>query len=114
MDPGALGCLLWSKGQSLVQPSSVAPSGTITTATPTYKWNAVAGSTWYYLWVNDSAGNRIKQWYTAADAGCPSGIGTCSVIPASVLNSGAGLWWIQTWNDDGYGPWSSPKVFTRE
>jgi hypothetical protein len=30
--------------------------------TPTYKWRAVTTSSWYYLWVNDSTGNKIKKW----------------------------------------------------
>jgi hypothetical protein len=89
----------------------VFPSGTITTATPTYTWNAVPCSSWYYLWVDDSAGTRIQQWYTAADAGCASGTGTCSVTPSTTLNNGAARWWIQTWDDAGYGPWSAGMGF---
>ncbi|MGZ6209434.1 MAG: hypothetical protein ACXWL9_04720 [Syntrophales bacterium] len=89
----------------------ISPSGT-TTATPTYTWNAFSNSTWYYLWVNDSTGNRIQQWYTAAAVGCPAGTGTCSVTPAIILNPGAAQWWIQTWNSSGTGPWSSSMPFT--
>ncbi len=89
------------------------PSGTITDSTPTYTWNAVANSTWYYLWVNDSTGNRIKTWYTAASAGCASGTGTCSVTPGTTLATGNATWWIQTWNSYGSGPWSSPMFFNR-
>ena len=89
----------------------ISPTGIITDNTPTYSWNAVSGSTWYYLWVNDSTGNKIKQWYTAAQAGCASG-GTCSVTPATTLSYGAGQWWIQTWNSNGYGPWSDPLSLT--
>ncbi len=90
----------------------VSPTGTITTATPTYTWNAVSTSTWYYLWVNDSTGNKIQTWYTAAQAGCSSGTGTCSVTPSTTLASGAGQWWVATWNTYGYGPWSNPLTFT--
>ena len=90
----------------------VSPNGNITDTTPTYTWNAVLGSTWYYLWVDDSAGNVIQQWYTAADAGCASGIGTCSVTPTTTLAFGNATWWIQTWNNAGLGPWSSGMTFT--
>ncbi len=90
----------------------VSPTGTITTTTPTYTWNAVSTSTWYYLWVNDSTGNKIQTWYTAAQAGCSSGTGTCSVTPSTILASGAGQWWVRTWNSYGYGPWSNPLTFT--
>jgi len=92
----------------------VSPSGTITTATPAYIWNAVPGATWYYLWVNDSTtgSGKIISWYTAEQAGCGSGTGTCSVTPSTALASGNGQWWIQTWNLSGYGPWSDGMSFT--
>ena len=89
----------------------VSPSGTITDSTPAYSWNSVSGSTWYYLWVDDSTGTKIKQWYSADQAGCASG-GTCSVTSSTVLADGAGQWWVQTWNGSGYGPWSDAMSFT--
>jgi hypothetical protein len=90
----------------------VSPSGTTTTAAPTYTWNAVSSATWYYLWVNGPSGNVIKQWYTAAQANCASGTGTCSVTPSTTLANGTHTWWIQTWNSAGYGPWSAGLSFT--
>ena len=90
----------------------VSPSGTITTATPTYIWNALAQAANYYLWVNDSTGNVIKQTYTAAAAGCGAGTGTCSVTPATALNAGAGQWWIQASSATATGPWSAAMNFT--
>jgi hypothetical protein len=90
----------------------VAPAGTSCDATPTYIWNAVSTATWYYLWVNGPSGNVVKQWYTAAQAHCASGTGTCAVVPATTLASGTHTWWIQTWNDVGYGPWSAGQSFT--
>ena len=91
--------------------TTVFPTHTITTATPTYTWNAVPCSSDYYLWVEDSTGIRIQQWYTAAGAGCASGTGTCSVTPNTILNAGSGKWWIQTWDSAGYGPWSADMNF---
>jgi hypothetical protein len=91
----------------------ISPSGTITDSTPTYTWNAVADSTWYYLWVNDSTQERkILQWYTAVEAGCGDGTGECSVPNETVLADGAARWWIQTWNEFGTGPWSAEMSFT--
>jgi V8-like Glu-specific endopeptidase len=90
------------------------PAGTIADNRPTYTWRAVRGSTWYYLWVDDATSGgsgKIKTWYTAAQAGCASGSGTCSVRPATPLANGSAEWWIQTWNDAGEGPWSSAKAF---
>ena len=89
----------------------LSPSGTITTTTPTYTWNAVSNSTWYCLSVWDSTGNKIHQWYNAASAGCPAGTGTCSVTPTTEVG-GSCKWYIQTYNDLGSGPWSAPLSFT--
>jgi len=85
----------------------ISPSG-ITTNQPTYTWNAVADSTWYYIWVDDANGNAIKQWFTASAAGCGNGESTCAVTPATSLALGNGKWWVRTWNDTGLGPWSAP------
>jgi hypothetical protein len=90
----------------------VSPTGTIGTNIPTYTWNAVSGTTWYYLWVDGPSGNVVKTWYTAAQAGCTSGTGTCSVTPATSLGAGSHTWWIQTYNSVGNGPWSDPMTFT--
>ena len=102
-----------SSGQIFPPPQAtlISPSGTITDSTPIYTWGAVPESSWYYLWVNDSTGNRIKQWYTAEQAGCSSGTGTCSVTHTTELAEGQAKWWIQTWNKAGYGPWSARMDF---
>ncbi len=78
--------------------------------TPVYEWAAVQWSESYQLWVNDSSGNRIQQWYTAAQAGCASG-GTCAAAPAVTLDAGTVDWWIQTRNSFGTGPWSAKSSF---
>jgi hypothetical protein len=90
----------------------VSPNGSITKTTPTYQWNAVINATWYYLWVNDSTGNKIKKWYTAEQAGCSNGAEVCSITSTTPLKEGSAKWWIQTWNSIGYGAWSSPLTFT--
>jgi hypothetical protein len=90
----------------------LSPAGVIPNNKPTYLWNAVPGSTWYYLWVNDTSGVKITQWYTAEAAGCTTGVGTCSVTPGTALANGSGMWWIQTWNLFGLGPWSSGMGIT--
>jgi hypothetical protein len=90
------------------QASLTSPSGPATNQ-PTYSWDEVPGATWYYLWVDGPSGNVIKQWYTAAEANCDGS--TCSVTPGVTLGSGEHKWWIQTWNDAGYGPWSEAVIF---
>lgn len=90
----------------------VSPSGTIYENTPTYQWNAIADASWYYLFVNDSTGKKINTWYTSQEVGCESGTGICSITPTTSLALGNGTWWVQTWNDDGSGPWSEGSQFT--
>jgi hypothetical protein len=90
----------------------VSPSGSIATQTPAFTWNAVATATHYLLWLDDSSGGRLRQTYTAAQAGCESGTGTCTVAPNLVLNPGNGTWWIVSGNASGNGPWSAAMPFT--
>jgi hypothetical protein len=78
---------------------------------PTYTWDEVPGTAAYYLWVDaPSAKGLIKQWFTPAQASCDGT--TCSVTPTTILGAGSHTWAVRTWNKAGYGPWSSPKIFT--
>ena len=63
----------------------VSPSGTIVTNTPTYTWNAVYNSTWYYLWVNDSTGDQNQAVVLGGAGRLSSGAGTCSITPGIFL-----------------------------
>lgn len=113
----------WSAGMSFSIPVPRPPTAATLMATqesliagqPTYVWNEAAASpqadaaTWYYLWVNGPSGNVIKHWYSVS-AACNDGI--CSVAPNVTLRAGAYTWWVRTWNNAGYGPWSSSKTLT--
>jgi hypothetical protein len=90
----------------------ISPSGVVSTATPTYTWNAVPESASYHHRIEDSTGTRAGQWYTAAEAACASGTGTCSVTPTRVLANGPWSWSVQTHNDFGDGPLSEEMKFT--
>jgi surface protein len=87
------------------------PKNDIADSTPTYTWNAVSDASWYRLWVIDSTDNQKNIWYSAGDAGCSSGSGTCSIDQITVLPNGTGRWAIQTWNNSGYGNWSNANKF---
>ncbi len=109
----------WSGGMAFTVPALgvppavsalLAPTGVISTSTPTYTWTAVPTSTWYYLWVNDPTGTKLQQWYPASALGCASG--TCRITPASALALGSATWWVQSWNSAGYGNWSGGMGFT--
>lgn len=107
----------WSQGLRFTVPTApapgkamqVSPMGSLETNAPTYTWREVEEVTWYYLWVNGTNGNVIKQWYTAAQANC-NGI-TCSVTPTTTLTSGSHTWWVRAWNNAGYGAWSEALEF---
>jgi len=93
----------------------LSPNGAIANTTPVYNWNNVNTATWYYLWVsrvnNDGSFTTVhSKWYESS-AACSGA--ACSITPAGVTLSGGNYrWWIQTWNEGGYGPWSSPMNFT--
>jgi len=88
----------------------VSPSGSISSTTPTFRWDEVPGALWYHLYVNDSTGNKINQWYRDEEAGCPPGTGHCTVSPSVELALGSGQWWVRAWNGAGYGDWSLPGM----
>jgi hypothetical protein len=90
----------------------ITPWGNTSLTSPTISWYAVSTATHYNLLVDDSSGNKVNQSYTAAQAGCPSGTGICSVTPAVTLGLGGGNWQVQTENSYGLGPWSSDMTFT--
>ena len=80
-----------------------APKGTTTSFTPTYQWKPVSMATWYRLYVKGPGGLILDQWYQAANV-CNAT--TCSVAGPR-LESGDHVWWVQSYNSAGYGPWKS-------
>jgi len=94
------------------QVTLIAPSGTISTSTPTYSWNAVSDVELYYLYVNGPMGNEISSWYSPTQAGCSSGTGTCSIDTGKFLTGGPHTWQVLSYNSVGTGPWSAEMSFT--
>jgi hypothetical protein len=89
----------------------VAPTGVIPNGSVTFTWQAAAGATFYYLQVNDAtASPKLTLWYPAAQA-CSGGSATCFVTITTGFGAGGAVWWIQTWNPDGFGPWSAGMRF---
>jgi sugar lactone lactonase YvrE len=92
--------------------TQVAPYGELDGTTLTFTWNPVPGATWYLLHVNDAATvGKLVQWYTADQATCAGGAGTCVISASLGLASGPGMWWVRPWNPEGYGPWSGGLQF---
>jgi hypothetical protein len=81
-----------------------APQGDIgADYTPTYTWGKVDTVTYYRLYVSGASGVVLDQWYKASDI-CDATV--CSVA-SPVLGGGAYVWYVQTYNPAGYGPWSN-------
>jgi len=98
---------------SLVPPLAFSPSGTGSEIAPSFFWGALPDATWYQVWVNDSTGTVSQKWYTASEAGCLQGTGTCSVNPGTLLATGNAKWWVRGWNSgELHGPWSPVMNFT--
>jgi hypothetical protein len=90
----------------------VSPAGLVVGSGHTFAWQAVGSATFYYLLVNDAtASPRLALWFPAGQA-CPAGTATCLVTLSADFAAGSGTWWIQTWNPDGFGPWSAGMGFT--
>jgi large repetitive protein len=93
--------------------STEAPSGTITTSSPTYQWGATSSATYYQLRVTDSSGDNIhRQWYSTTDADCSSGTGDCSVTPSLILTDASYSWYITPWIGSAADTESSATAFT--
>ena len=90
------------------------PSGTITTAVPTFEWESVANATMYRLWVDDASTTdpKIQLDLTPAQAGCTSTGAVCRISPGVALAIGRGSWSVRTSNSSGVGPWSGAMDFT--
>ncbi|MEA3348937.1 MAG: hypothetical protein U9Q39_07780, partial [Pseudomonadota bacterium] len=95
------------------QPPDIAtlnfPTGTIDEISPTFNWNTVTDVTWYFVWVNKGMHNVFQSWYQTDDVVKGE---QCEVTPPLSLLNGDYTWWVQTWNDAGYGEWSSGKNFS--
>lgn len=90
-------------------PTQIAPLNTTTGTQPTYSWQAQTGATWYYLWVSNTNGYVLDQWFQ--DSVCVGGV--CSATPNVILTNGAHRWWIQAWSPaTGYSSWSAQGNFT--
>ena len=86
-----------------------APSGSVTTSTPTFTWAAMPTASYYLLSMTDRDNITYERWYRPADVGCAAGTGTCTASPGTVLKAGTASWKVLTWNGSGYGPWSDTR-----
>ena len=93
--------------------TTIAPANSVSTATPTFTWNAMAAASYYLLRITDRDNVSVDHWFLPSDAGCAAGVGVCSVTPASATKAGAAHWEVLAWNGSGFGPWSETRAVRR-
>ena len=95
--------------------SALAPIGvTETTATPTYRWEALGNAEQYQMHVYDRAArSRAYLGRHAASAVCETPQGTCSLkLPDVPLGDSTRHYWrVRARNATGWGPWSARQAF---
>ncbi|MDH3998120.1 MAG: hypothetical protein OET90_04700 [Desulfuromonadales bacterium] len=90
-----------------LKPVMVAPIGVVSEAQPTFVWNAVADAQSYVLYLDK------YTVFTAAEVGCASGTGQCSVTPALSLTPGQEyLWNIRAIGPLGKSDWDKGSKFS--
>jgi len=89
------------------------PTGSISTATPSFEWESVSTATSYRLWVDDASTTdpKIQVDYTPAQAGCTTSGAVCRVSPGVALAAGRASWSVRASNAAGAGPWSGALDF---
>jgi len=94
-------------------PTLNTPTGTIVNTTPTFDWDEVANTDYYYLLIQNKFQKTIfKKRYPTATVG--NGDGTCSIDPGKVLAPGEYYWLVRAKNQYGFGPASAKTAFEIE
>ena len=92
-------------------PTLIAPSGAISTATPTFSWNTSSGATDYWLDVRDSSNAAKYQGLLAASLYCS--VAQCQFFPGGVtFLAGSYHWSVQAKNAAGGGAFSPDMNFS--
>jgi len=92
----------------LERPSLVAPAGTISDSTPTFKWNKVPGASQYRFEVY--RGNTLVYTKTAFASSCAGEI--CTSTPTNRLQNAAHKWRAQAYIGSSWKTFSAYKDFT--
>lgn len=83
------------------------PSGGVTVEDrrPEFVWPAVAGATWYQLWINRDGATYQSEWVEDST----------TWMPDADLRAGNYSWWVRSWSPtDGHGEWSEAAEFLIE
>lgn len=88
------------------KPKLISPKGETTQSSPVYIWKHSKGATSYQLWIKNSNGTLLKQWYTADDLGCGNDSLTCGVTPSVSLKDDSAKWKVRAANLKRKSGWS--------
>ncbi len=88
-------------------PALVSPTGTVTSAAPSFVWNEVSGARDYTLEVLNGTGLEHQQTYTSVEALCTL---QCTVAPPLNLADGDYTFRVRAENAAGMGPFSDPPL----
>jgi len=90
-------------------PAPVSPSGKVAGSTITFLWKAVTGATKYQLQVKSGSVIKLNTIFTAAQANCSDGTGTCSAQATFGGATAALTWNLRAGNTAGFSVWSAAK-----
>ncbi|MBF0631611.1 MAG: cadherin domain-containing protein [Magnetococcales bacterium] len=95
-------------------PTLIAPSGAVTTLSPTFSWNAASNANGYIVKVTDASANTFTRTLSATQGGCQTTGTTCATTFPNPFVAGAGSWTVQAYNSDSNltGTVSDPLSFT--
>jgi len=79
----------------------IAPTGVASNPTPQFTWTEQAAADWYLVHVTRNGAFYRKKWVQNT---------TALTFPAEFAY-GNYRWWVQTWNPNGFGPWSDAAAF---
>lgn len=79
------------------------PTGAVTDRRPAFQWQAVSGAEWYHIYIYRGGAYHYDKW-----------VESNSWTPSWDMDNylGAYKWWVQTWNSEGFGQWSSGETFS--
>lgn len=91
----------------LDSPQMLAPTGTLSTASPTFEWTAVNGATSYEIAIYNVGTNSVDflSAYSATAAGCSTGATNCSVQPVT-LAAGDYTWLVRAADGSHFSSWA--------
>jgi aqualysin 1 len=99
--------LVYSLLGPVYTPAPIAPTGTTTDTTPTYKWAKVAGATNYQ--VELTKGGVVQYTKTVAPSACVNV--TCTTTPTNVLATATYKWRTRAYVGAGWKTWSEYTTF---